>query len=159
MLIDQFEISRICIKFAQFDPHPIFNFMSIGAKKRVEKTLKEIHEKNNGNPQACENDLVRMIEEYSQNGRRKTFAKFLLMAAIPKRMISASKAKEIAENLGISGTDFESYLTQHFGEEPKADIFDELAGNGQSSQPTEIPQQNNNMQQDLQIAASFTKRK
>lgn len=158
MLIDQLELKKICIKYAQFDPHPIWQFVSGFTKKRVEKTLNELHEKYLGNTQAVEEAVVRMISENSQ-GRRKQFAKYLLMAAIPKKMISVDKAKEMAGLLGLSGPDLDAYMTQHFGEEPQVDIFDELAGSGQpTQQPTETPQLNS-MQQDLQIAASFTKRK
>ena len=128
MLIDQLELKKICIKYAQFDPHPIWQFVSGFTKKRVEKTLNELHEKYLGNTQAIEEAVIRMISENSQ-GRRKQFAKYLLMAAIPKKMISAPKAKEMAELLGLSGPDLDNYLAQHFGEEPQVDIFDELAGN------------------------------
>ncbi len=158
MLIDQLELTKICIKYAQFDPHPIWQFVSQFTKKRVEKTLSEIQQRFNGDPQSVEDALVRMITENSQ-GRRKQFAKYLLMASIPKKMISAPKAKEMAEALGLSGSDLESYLTQHFGEEPQVDIFDELAGNGQAPQQSAGIPQHNDMQQDLQIAASVTKRK
>ena len=131
-------LNKICIKYAQFDPHPVWQFVSVFTKKRVEKTLNDLQSNSQTydrtsldghgvNPEV-ENSLVSLIQENAQ-GRKKQFAKYLLMAAVPKKMISAEKAKELAATLGIGGPDFEQYLTQHFGEEPKVDIFEELAGN------------------------------
>jgi hypothetical protein len=154
MKIDEIALSKICIKYAQFDPHPIWNFVSGFTKKRVERTLSELQSQNQGNPQATESALIHLIQENFQ-GRKKPFAKYLLMAAIPKKMISAPKAKEIAESLGLAGPDFEQYLTQHFGEEPNVDIFEELAGTKNNTVEFPKPVPNNTMQQDLQIAASL----
>lgn len=149
MQIDQLELKKICIKYAQFDPHPIWQFVSVFTKKRVEKELNDICNHGQtydrtmlapGNIHTpTEDSVVKVIQE-NANGRRRQYAKYLLMAAIPKKMISAAKAKEMAELLGIAGPDFDSYLTKHFGEEPQVDIFDELAGTNQnnSAAPAEI---------------------
>ena len=170
MLIDQLELKKICIKYAGFDPHPIWQFVSVFTKKRVEKTLTDMQNSHqnydrtelggHGVNKEVEDALVSLITENS-NGRRKQFAKYLLMAAIPKKMISAPRAKEVAESLGISGPDLDSYITQHFGEEPQVDIFDELAGSNVSEPQVAAPQTNPQMktQQDLQIAASSKNRK
>jgi len=168
MQIDQLELKKICIKYAQFDPHPIWQFVSVFTKKRVDKTLEDMksgHENydrtsldGRGINTDVENALVNLINDNSQ-GRRKQFAKYLLMAAVPKNMISAQKAKEVAESLGIAGADFEQFLKQHFGEEPGVDIFDDLAGSNNTVQALQIQQQQDSTQQDLQIAASLKKSK
>lgn len=141
MQIDQLDLKKICIKYAQFDPHPIWQFVSGFTKKRVERELNDILSKNQNYDRTMlapgsvhtptEDSIVKVITDNSQ-GRRKQYAKYLLMGAIPKKMISAAKAKEMAELLGIAGPDFDNFLTQHFGEEPQVDIFDELAGNNQN---------------------------
>ena len=156
MQINELELSKICIKYAQFDPHPIWQFVSNFTKKRVEKTLNDLQQQNQGNPHAVEGAVLNLISENAQ-GRRKQFAKYLLMAAVPKKMISPAKAKEVAHNLGIGGPDFEQYLTQHFGDEPNVDLFEELVGNsnGNTNNTVQFPQAQDTTQQDLQIAASL----
>jgi len=154
MQINELELSKICIKYAQFDPHPIWQFVSTFTKKRVEKTLNDLQQQSQGNPQAMEDAIINLISENAQ-GRRKQFAKYLLMAAVPKKMISPAKAKEIAQGLGIGGPDFEQYLTQHFGEEPNVDLFEELVGNSNNVNNAPAPQMQDTTQQDLQIAASL----
>lgn len=142
MKIDQLELKKICIRYAQFDPHPIWQFVSRFTQKRVEKELNDIQSGSQNYDRTLlapgdvhtptEDSIVKVIMQNSE-GRRKQYAKYLLMGAIPKKMISAAKAKELAAVLGIDGPDFDNYLKQHFGEEPNVDIFDELAGNNQNT--------------------------
>lgn len=154
MLIDMLELKKICIKYAQFDPHPVWSFKSKFTRRRVEKELDGIQAQQQGNRQGTEDAVVAMINDASQNGRRKEFAKLLLIAAIPRRMVSKDKAIEMAKSLGIFGEDFEHYMSQYFGQEPNTDIFDELVGKANENQ---LPQQEKEMQ--LQVASLKNKEK
>lgn len=128
MKIDYLALKKICIAQSSLDPHLLWNAFSDFTKKRVQKMLNEVAEKNLGNPQAIEQGIADLIRKTSMEGpRRRRTVFLLLMMAKNQSLLSPSMYKQLREEMGV--TDYSPELKEEL-EPPqkKEDIFDVLSG-------------------------------
>jgi hypothetical protein len=128
MKIDYLALKKICIAQTSLDPHLLWNAFSDFTKKRVQKMLTEVAERNAGNPQAIEQGVADLIRKTSLEGpRRRRTVFLLLMMAKNQGLLSPAIYKQLREEMGV--TDYTPELKEEL-EPPqqKEDIFDVLMG-------------------------------
>jgi hypothetical protein len=142
MKIDYLELKKICIAQTSLDPHLLWNAFSDFTKKRVQKMLSEVADRNVGNPQAIEQGVVDLIRKTSMEGpRRRRTVFLLLMMAKNQGLISSSVYKQLREEMGV--TDYSPEIEKELAPPPQKqeDIFDILSGKSLLNNTVDFSQQ------------------
>jgi hypothetical protein len=135
MKIDYVALKKICIAQTSLDPHLLWNAFSDFTKKRVQKMLTEVSERNAGNPQAIEQGVADLIRKTAMEGpRRRRTVFLLLMMAKNQGLLSPTVYKQLREEMGV--TDYTPELKEEL-EPPQQqeDIFDVLMGKTSPTAP------------------------
>ncbi len=129
--ITNLDIAKEIIKYSFVDGLVLDNYVSVYAKKKVQKELKLIREKYPESKALQENEVIRTILAYQREGtRQKRYALLLMTNAFENKMISPSAYTRLRADFGITAVspELEKALdTNH--NKTKIDIYDVLQGN------------------------------